>query len=148
MEDINSRLEEPCDEREEYLATSLANHGLEYVRRKSTPRRRYIGQGRWTRKMQREGRQVMGRGEYLIGMSRGYFMNLGLREPRLHIDHRMMLAEIRREGVTRNKRYRWGRIRWPIRRSIHRPQPEREATFDDINDELDRDLRPTAVRED
>ena len=34
---LNSRLEEPRDEREEDLETSLGNHGLEYVRRHFTP---------------------------------------------------------------------------------------------------------------
>ena len=43
---LNAHLEEPRDEREEDLAMSLANRGLEYVRRHFTPRRRYRGQGR------------------------------------------------------------------------------------------------------
>ena len=51
---------------------------------------------------------MKGRGDYILSTAYGYFMNAGMREPRLHTDHRMMLAMIRREGGVRNKRYREG----------------------------------------
>ena len=73
---------------------------------------------------------------------------MGLRETRLHTDHRIMLVEIRREGETCNRRYRWGRKRWPIRRSIHMTQPEQEETFNDIKGKVDRALRPMTARAD
>ena len=41
MGDLNERLEEPCDKREEDLTTSLADHGLEDISRYFTSRRRY-----------------------------------------------------------------------------------------------------------
>ena len=63
--------------------------------------------------------------KYVIGTEQRNFMNGGLREPILHTDYRMILAEICGEGVTRNKRHRWGRTWWPVWRIIHSPQLER-----------------------
>ena len=47
----------------------------------------------------------MGGGDYILSTSWGDFMNVGLQDPRLHLDHRMMLAVIHGEGKVRNSRY-------------------------------------------
>ena len=75
-------------------------------------------------------------------------MNAGLREPRLHMDHRMILAEIHGEGAMCNKRYRQGITWWPIQRIIHRPQTEQDATLDNLKDTVDKDMRSTTARVD
>ena len=46
--DLNARLGEPCDKREEDLVMALADYGLEYITRHFNLRRRYRGQGLWT----------------------------------------------------------------------------------------------------
>ena len=61
MGDLNARLEEQRNECEEDLVTKLTDHGLEYVCRHFTPRRRYRGRGRWKWQMKQDVRQVMGR---------------------------------------------------------------------------------------
>ena len=43
MVDLNARLEDPFNEREEDLTTALSNHGLENACRHFIPRRRYRG---------------------------------------------------------------------------------------------------------
>ena len=82
----------------------------------------------------REGRQVTGIGDYILGTAWVYFRNAGLWEPSLHTYHRMMVVVIRGEGAACNRRYQQGRTQWPIRRITCRPQLEREVTFDVLKD--------------
>ena len=49
-----------------------------------------------------------------------------------------MLAEISGKGSTCNRRYIQGRTRWLINKCIHRPQPKREAAFDNLKYEVER----------
>ena len=74
MRDLKSSLEEPQDEREEDMTTSLDDHGLEDIIRHFTPRRRYIVRGRWIWNMQQEGSQVTGRENYVLSMAQGQLM--------------------------------------------------------------------------
>ena len=60
----------------------------------------------------------------------------------------MMLAYIRGEGEMRNKIYRQGETRWPIRRNIHRPKPEQEATCDNLKEAVERAPQPMRVQAD
>ena len=136
LEDLNAQLEEPRDDRDKDLVKSLANHGVEDFTRHFTPQRQYRGRGRWTWLMQIEGWQMTGRGEYFLRTAWGYFTNVGLREPRIHTYHRVMLSEIRVEGSTLNSRYRQRRTQCPIQRSIHRPQTKLEAAFDNLKNEV------------
>ena len=85
--------------------TALANHGLEDVTRHFNPHQWYRVWGQCNFKMHREGRQVTGRGDYFLGTAQGYFTNMGLRDPRIYTDHRLILAVIRGEGVAHNRRY-------------------------------------------
>ena len=55
-------LSDPRDEREEDLATLLAYRGMVNMIDNFLPRRQYRGAGGWTWSMQRDSRQVKGRG--------------------------------------------------------------------------------------
>ena len=82
------------------------------------PRRRYRGAGGWTWIMQRDGRQVTGRGYYILSMDRSSFVNSGLLETRHGIDYRLILVVLRGEGALRNRRCRRVQTRWPIRTNL------------------------------
>ena len=44
--------------------------------------------------MRREGRQVMGRVDYILRLDQDSFSKVGVREARLHTDHNMALVVI------------------------------------------------------
>ena len=75
MEDLNVRPQEPRDEHEEELETVLEDRGLVDMTSHFTPWRWYRGSGCWTWQMQREGRQVMERGDYILIIYRHKFSN-------------------------------------------------------------------------
>ena len=83
------------------------------------------------------------RGDYFLGMEHGEFINTGMKEPRLQMDHMLMLEYISREGVTRKKIFRRGIKRWSILISINMPQQKKESTFDKLKDSVDGALWPT-----
>ena len=56
MGDLNTPLDDPHDEREEDLATALADLGLVNMTDHFLPRRQYQGARGWTWIMQRDGR--------------------------------------------------------------------------------------------
>ena len=95
--------------REEELATVVAACGLEDMTDHFIPRRRYRGSGCWTWRMQREGRKVKGRGEYVLGTIRCTFFDAGVIEARVHTEHRMVLAELHGQGSQINGAYRMRR---------------------------------------
>ena len=66
--DLNVRLRDPCDGREEDLEMVLADCGLVNMTDHSLPRRRYMGDGRWMWRIWQEGRHMMGRGDYVLSM--------------------------------------------------------------------------------
>ena len=90
--DLNIRLREPREDREDELATALAGIGLMDVAAHFTPRRRYRGTGNWTWKMRQEGSMVTGRGDCILSSDRYDFAKAGVQEARLHMDHRMVLV--------------------------------------------------------
>ena len=102
----------------------------------------YRGGGRWTWRMQREGRKVTGRGDYVLGTSRYTFFNTGVREARMHTHHRMVLAELQGEVPQRNGAYRMRRQGWPIKPRSVCPLTEGEAAFATIKGEVERMKRP------
>ena len=55
--------------------------------------------------MWREGRPISGWGDYILGTTRREFYKLGFREPRMPIDHRMVLVELIGKGSRRNLWY-------------------------------------------
>ena len=112
--DLNVRPREPYDVQEEELVTVVADCGLEDTTAHFMPRRRYRGEGRWKYWNRREDRQVMGQGYYLLCTSRHTFFNAGVREARMHIDHRMVLEVLRGEGEHRNGTYQWRSKCWWI----------------------------------
>ena len=90
--------------------TALANIGLVNLTAHFIPRRRYIGAGRWTWQIRREFIQVTGGGDYILSTYRQSFSDTGLREARIHTDHRMVLAVLQGEGSLRNRIYVGGRM--------------------------------------
>ena len=61
--------------------------------------------GNWTWRMWREGKLISGKGDYILGTRYNYFYNVGIREPRIPIDHWVVLGELRGEGPMRHRRY-------------------------------------------
>ena len=76
---------------EEDLATDQADSRLVGMTAHFRPRRQYRGAESWTWHMRQEGRQVTGRGDYILRSDRNSFVNLGVREARLHTDHQIIL---------------------------------------------------------
>ena len=68
--DLNLRLREPRNEREEDLATALANPGLVNRTDHLPPRRQYRGEECWAWIMRQKGPQVTGQGEYVLSTDR------------------------------------------------------------------------------
>ena len=65
--DLNARLGDPCNKRKKDMSIELYYHGLEDFTGHFTTRRWCRGRGRWEYMMHREGRQVTGRGDYVLG---------------------------------------------------------------------------------
>ena len=80
MGDMNTRLGDPCDEREEDLSTVLVDMGMVNMMDHFMHRRRCRGPCSWTWRMQWEGCQVTGMGEYTLSFDRHNFTNMGLRK--------------------------------------------------------------------
>ena len=118
---LNAPLGEPCDEREEDLETALADRGLVNIIDHFLSQRRYWGAGGWAWIMQRDGRQVTGRGDYILSTDRRIFFNAWIWETRHGTDHRLILAVLWGEGVLCNRCCRRGRTHWPIRPKPIRP---------------------------
>ena len=76
--------------------------GMEDMTPHFMPRRSYREDGRWICRMRREDRHVTGRGDYILGMIRHTYFNVGVREARIHTDHWMVLAVLQGEGAQRN----------------------------------------------
>ena len=106
MGGLKARLGDSYDKHEEDLAMVLVDKGLVNMTDHFMPKRRCSGAGSWTWRIHREGRQVTGRGNYILSTDRRNFTNTGMREPRHGTDHRMILAVIRGEGALRNSCYR------------------------------------------
>ena len=92
MEYLNAQMGDPHDEYEEDLVTALADQGLVNMTEHFLPRRRYWVAGRWKWSMQREGRQVKGRGDYIFSTYRCRFTNAVLQGKRHGTDYRLILA--------------------------------------------------------
>ena len=146
MGDLNARLGDPCDEREEDLATALADRGLVNMTDHLFPRRNYRGSGSWAWSTQREGRRVTGRGDYTLSTDRISFTNAGLRETHFVTDQRMTLTVLQGEGVLRNRSYKRGKTFWPIRPKAVQPQTKGEAAFADLKGETTRAPSLTKAR--
>ena len=76
------------------------------------------------------------RGYCVLGTSQGDFTSTELWDPRIHSNHKMMLAVIRGKGVARNRIYQWGRTQCPIQRVTCGTQPKRDATSNSLKDEV------------
>ena len=85
--DLNAYLENTRYQREEHLATVIAGHCLKYQARHFVPIRRYRAEGNYTWRMWREGKPILGRGYYILGMAQRHFYTVGIREPRIPTDH-------------------------------------------------------------
>ena len=83
----------------------VADYGLENMEYHFLPRQRYRRDGRWTWRIQREGRKVTEKGDYILGTSRYTFFNTEVREARMHTYHWMVLSEQQGEGPQKNGAY-------------------------------------------
>ena len=101
--DINACLENPREQSEEHLATVIAGHGLTDQARHSVPTRRYQVEGNWMWRMWREGKPISVRGDYISGMTQQDFYNVGIREPIMPTDHRIVLGVLIGEGARRHR---------------------------------------------
>ena len=119
--DLNSLLGYLLDEREKDLVTALLDRGLFNMIDYFMPRKSYKGAGIWAWFMQWEGRQVTGRGDYILSTDMQKFTYAGLLEPRYGTDHRMILAVLQGEGSLHNCYYIQGRTQWPIQPKAARP---------------------------
>ena len=81
--DLNACLTQPRFEQEEDLVTAIANHGLSEHSLHFIPRQRYRVEVGWSWRMWRDGRIILGRGDYIIGMYHRDFYKLGVSEPRM-----------------------------------------------------------------
>ena len=121
MGSLNARLGDPRDEREEELVMALVDRGLVNMTDYFLPRIQYWGAGGWIWSMQRDERQVTGRGDYILSTDRRIFFNAWIWETRHGTDHRLILAVLWGEGVLCNRCCRRGRTHWPIRPKPIRP---------------------------
>ena len=97
--DLNACMDNPRDQREEYLATVLSGYGLTYHTQHFVPRRRYRAEENWMWRMWTEGIPILGRGEYILGTTQQDFSMVGIREPRMPTEHQMVLRILIGEGV-------------------------------------------------
>ena len=104
MGGLNARLGDPCDKHEEDLVTALSDQGMVNMTEYFLPRRQYRGAGGWKWIMQRDKRQVMGRGYYILSTDMSSFVKAGIQETRHDTNHRLILAVIWGEGALCNRR--------------------------------------------
>ena len=79
--DLNARLEQPQDQREEDLVTAIVNYGIVDQTLQFIPRRNYRWNGGWSCSMWGEGRLITVGGYYIIGTQGRDFYNICIREP-------------------------------------------------------------------
>ena len=82
--------------------------------------------------MRRDGRPITGRGDYILGTELREFYYVYIKEPRVSMDHRMILAELKGNGVRRNCKYCKGRTTWVIVEPNGGPIREEDAIFYDL----------------
>ena len=92
MGDINVSLQESHNDCKGELAAVLAYHGLVEMTSRFTPRGWYRGGVFCMWWMQQEGRQVMGRSDYVLIMYSHNFSNVGVREAQLYTHNRKFLV--------------------------------------------------------
>ena len=119
---LNARLREPREAREEKIATTLLNSGLVDVTSHFVLRRRYRGAGSWMWQLQREVRQMTGRGDYILSSDRDNFFNAGVREAIIFTEEWMVLEVLQGERYLRNRRYVVSSTRWTLAALEVRPQ--------------------------
>ena len=64
--------------------------------------------------MWRKGRPITVQGDYIFGLDRQNFLNVGVIETRVTTDHMMVLACLRGSGDHQNRRYLWVCTIWSI----------------------------------
>ena len=80
------------DQREEYIAATLATERLEDMAPHFLPRRRRWFRDRRTRCMLLKGRDMWSRTDYILGTDRRLFKNVSVQEPWHNSDHYMVLC--------------------------------------------------------
>ena len=112
--DLNARLEQPRNQQEEDMATTIEKYRIVDQSLHFIQRQRYIGKGGWSWRMCRDGIPITGRGDYILGTECRDFYNVCIKEPRVSTDHWMILAKLKGYGVRRNLRYCKRRYIWTI----------------------------------
>ena len=74
----------------------------------------------------------MGRGYYILGTGLLDFYKVGIREPRMPTDHRMVLGELIGEGVRSHHRYCKDWAIWPIAATKGGLFQEGDSHFSDL----------------
>ena len=82
--------------------------------------------------MWREGRPISGWGDYILGTRRLYLYNVGIREPIMPTDHRMVLDELIGEGVRRHQWYCKEQATCPIAETKGGTWQEGDSQFNDL----------------
>ena len=82
--------------------------------------------------MQRKGRTITGRCDYIIGNDRRDLLRICIRDPRVSTDYPMILEELRGCRDQRNHKYCRERSSWPIAAPKRGQMREEYATFDGI----------------
>ena len=144
---LNACLSQPRDQREEELVIVIVMHGLSEQAHNFTPRRRYLSEGNWTWRMWIEGKPISGRGEYILGTRRKDLYNVGIREPQVPTDHRMVLGELIGEGARVHCRYCKELAIYPIAAAKGGSMQEGDSKFSELKKMVKNPLRNTRAAE-
>ena len=139
--ELNNCLDQPQDQHEEYLETSIANYELADQTLHFIPRRRYRGKGCWSWRMWRDRRPITDREDYIIVMDRRDFYNFCIKGPRGSTFHQMILSELKRDRVRINHNYCKGSTIWPIVAPNGFPIPEEDSILNELRKEINKPMR-------
>ena len=125
--DMNINLAEPeGNQREEYIAATLATEGMKDMVAHFLPRRhRWCQDGRMC-SMLRKRREVPFWTYYILGTDFRLFGNVSFRDPWHKSDHYMVLGCLPSASLTEHKRYLGGRKKLPLKPPT---EPTREDEF-------------------
>ena len=117
--DFNAKLSETKGkQRREDIAAALPMEDLEYMLARFLLQWRAWFQDGRTWSMIREGREVMSRTDYILGMDCRLFWNLSVRDPRHNSDHYIFLGCLHSASLREHAKYLGGRKRLPLQPPI------------------------------
>ena len=107
------------DRRGTEITAALTEAGLEDMTAHFLPRRRRWGRERWTWSMEREGKVVRSRTDFILGIDQSLFWNVSMWYPRHNSNHYMVLGCLRSALKKENSKYLMGR-----KKLLLKPQTE------------------------